>query len=201
MPDESQVDIERIRSGDRVALESLLVRYLPGLEGYLRLRMGPELRAHESSADLVQSLCREVLEDLDSFDYRGEAAFRQWLNTRALHKLLHRRRQVVAQRRDIRRQRPLPADAEVSALLTVYGSFCTPSRVLAGQEEIVRIERAFDSLPEDQCEAIVMRRLMGLDYAGIAAAMQRSEGAVRNLVHRGIARLTILLHRPGDAEP
>lgn len=189
--------MERSRSGSREALESLLVRHLPGLEGYLRLRMGPELRAHESSADLAQSLCREVLEDLGDFDYRGEAAFRQWLYTRAMHKLLHRRRHLVAQRRDVRRERPLPPANEASAVLSVYAAFCTPSRLLAGQEEIARIEGAFDSLPEDQREAIAMRRLLGLDYAGIAAAMQRSEGAVRNLVHRGIARLTILLDQGG----
>lgn len=195
--DESRLEIERSRRGDRAAVESLLVRHLPGLEGYLRLRMGPELRAHESSADLAQSLCREVLEDIGRFEYRGEAAFKQWLYTRALRKLLHRRRDLVAQCRDIRRQRPLPCADDTATLLSVYGSFCTPSRALAEQEQVAHIERSFDSLPDDQREAITMRRLMGLDYEQIAAAMQRSEGAVRNLVHRGIARLTILLH--GDA--
>ena len=195
-PDESRSDIARLEAGDASALQALVVRHAQGLEGYLRLRMGPLLRAYESCSDLVQSVCREVLGELDRFEYRGEAAFRHWLYTRARHKLLHRARDLGAQRRDRRREQPFDETAlarDRAQTLATYRTLATPSRELAAKEAIERVERAFDALPEDYREAVTMRRMMGLEYAEIAAHMQRSEGAVRNLVLRGIARLTLLL--------
>ena len=61
------------------------------------------------------------------------------------------------------------------------------------QDEVRRIEQAFAELPADYQEAISLQRLCGMDYAEIAARMQRSEGAARNLVHRGLSRLALRL--------
>ncbi|MEZ5966277.1 MAG: sigma-70 family RNA polymerase sigma factor [Planctomycetota bacterium] len=192
MPDDSRCDVERLQSGEPTALAGLVVRHLPGLQAYLRLRMGGLLRAKESCSDLVQSVCREVLGEIGRFEYRGEAAFKHWLYTRARHKLLHRARDLGAQRRNASREQPI--DGMVSRdVLDAYRTLATPSRVLAAQEEVARIERAFDALPDDYREAVSMRRMMGLEYAEIAERMGRSQGAVRNLVHRAIARLTIEL--------
>jgi len=49
-----------------------------------------------------------------------------------------------------------------------------------------------------------VQRLCGMAYGEIAARMQRSEGAVRNLVHRGLSRLALRLgelrREDGDAD-
>jgi RNA polymerase sigma-70 factor (ECF subfamily) len=193
---QSRALLTRAAQHDRAALEDLLVMHLPGVEAYLRLRMGPMMRAKESASDLVQSLCREVLGDLSSFEYRGEAAFRHWLYAQARHKLIDKQRYLVADRRDPARE--LPADAEASAsVLAGYGTLCTPSRDLSTREAVARIERAFDSLPDDYKEAITLHRMVGLSHAEIAKHMQRSEGAVRNLVYRGLAQLAIGLGDDG----
>jgi RNA polymerase sigma-70 factor (ECF subfamily) len=189
--------VARATRNDRAAAEALLVHHLPGVVAYLRLRMGALLRAKESASDLAQSLCREVLGDLSSFEYRGEAAFRHWLYARARHKLVDRHRHHVADKRDPAREVPVAA-AEATSLLDGYGTVCTPSRDLSAREAVERIERAFDALPEDHKEAITLHRMVGLSHAEIAAHMQRSEGAVRNLVYRGLAQLSLTL-RDGDA--
>ena len=54
-------------------------------------------------------------------------------------------------------------------------------------------ERAFDQLAPDYREAITLHRIVGLEYPEIAAAMGRSKEAVRNLVYRGLSRLSALL--------
>jgi DNA-directed RNA polymerase specialized sigma24 family protein len=54
--------------------------------------MDAALEQHESSADIVQSICREVLTSRGNFVHQGDAAFRQWLLQVALHKLIDRRR-------------------------------------------------------------------------------------------------------------
>jgi RNA polymerase sigma-70 factor, ECF subfamily len=181
----------RAASRDKQALEALLVRHLPQLQGWLRLRMGPILRSRETPEDLVQSVAREALGELSAFEWRGEAAFKHWLYTRAQHKLQDRVKFFNAQKRDPAKELPPPADSQ--ALLACYGNLCTPSRELAATEALGRIESAFDDLPEDYKEAITLYRLCGLDYPEIAVRMERSEGAVRNLVYRGLSRLALRL--------
>src|SRR5688572_24377574 len=100
--------IAAAREHDRRAVEELLVRHLSPLEAFVRLRMGPALRAHLTAPDLVQSVCREVLEDLGGFQYRGEGAFRHWLYTRAQNKLLEKHRYVVAGKRSAEREERMP---------------------------------------------------------------------------------------------
>jgi RNA polymerase sigma-70 factor (ECF subfamily) len=192
----TRVLIARAAQSDRAALEALLVQHLPGVEAYLRLRMGPLLRAKESASDLVQSLCREVLVDLPRFEYRGEAAFRGWLYAQARHKLIDKHRYLAAEKREPGRERS--ADAEgATTVLDVYGTLCTPSRDLSAREAVAKIERSFDALSEDYKEAITLHRMVGLSHAEIAAQMGRSEGAVRNLVYRGLAQLALALGEDG----
>lgn len=181
--------VARAQRRDRDALEQLLVRQLPGLEAFVRLRMGAGLRRHATPPDLVQSVCREVLEDLDGFEYRGDAPFRHWLFTRAENKLREKHRYHRAQKRDPARE----VEPDASTFLAAYHTLCTPTRELAVREEVARIEQAFDRLPADYREAITLHKLCGLSHAEIAERMQRSEGAVRNLVYRGISRLALFV--------
>lgn len=182
---------------ERQAIESLLVRHLPVLRGWIRLRMGATLRTRETADDLVQSVAREVLEDLSHFEWRGEAAFRHWLYSQAQTKLAERARFLERARRDPAREAG-DHDA-LGSTLDCYRSLCTPSAELAAREAVARIEAAFDALPPDHKEAITLQRLCGMGYPELAAQLGRSEGAVRNLVYRGLARLALSLDR-GDGE-
>lgn len=175
---------------------------MPRLEAYLRLRAGAAVRRKESIRDLVQSVCVEALADLPQFEFRGEAQFRHWLCKQALHKLINKNEFYAAKKRDIGRERdPQPRPGEsVASVLECYATLCTPSRVAAGAEQLREFEAAFDNLPADYREAITLSRVVGLDYATIAAQLQRSEGAVRNLVYRGLARLSAELRLPGRHE-
>jgi RNA polymerase sigma-70 factor (ECF subfamily) len=180
--------VDAARTHDRQAIEALLVRHLAPLESFVRLRMGPALRARLDAPDLVQSVCREVLEDLTDFVYHGEGAFRHWLYTRAQNKLLEKHRYVAADKRSgAREERPFDA----TTVLPSYQTLLTPSRVASARETVARIEAAFDELPEDYREAITLHRICGLSHAEIATRMNRSEGAVRNLVYRGTSRLAL----------
>ena len=179
-------------SQDPAAIEALLLRHLPGLHGWLRLRMGSQLLARETPEDLVQSVAREVLADLGGFEWRGEAAFRHWLYLKAQHKLVDKARFVGAEQRSPAREREL-ASAHTDGLPSGFANPFTPSQDLQSREEVARIERAFAELPADYQEAISLQRLCGMGYGEIASRMQRSEGAVRNLVHRGLSRLALRL--------
>jgi RNA polymerase sigma-70 factor (ECF subfamily) len=172
------------------AVEQLLVRNLPGLEAFVRLRMGPVLRGLMTAPDLVQSVCREVLEDLGDFEFRGEAPFRHWLFVRAENKLREKHRYHHAEKRDRQKELAMP---DATTAMSAYQSLVTPSKALEVKEAMHRVEAAFDQLPEDYREAITLHKLCGLSHAEIAARMNKSEGAARNLVYRGISRLALLV--------
>ncbi len=198
MPDDGSPPLPQVP--DHKALGDLLVQQIPALEAFVRLRMGTVLRKRETGEDLVQTVCRAALEGLSRLEFRGDGAFRSWLFGIAANKLHERIRLVTAQRRDPAREESLD-ELRASAALDRYRGLCTPSRDLQSRETLARIEAAFDALPDEQQEAISLRRIAGLDYGDIAASIGRSEGAVRNLVHRGLARFALLLEDAGIGPP
>jgi len=197
--------VQAAATGDASAVERLLERHLPGLRAYVRLRTGAVLRHHESSSDLVQSVCRDVLENMDRFRYPGEAAFRAWLYATALRKIADRAEYWKAAKRDPGREVPLdprrassaPTAGDDARLLDVYRASFSPSQAAMGREALVRIEAAFEKLPDDYREVIVLSRVVGLSRAEIAERMGRTEASVRNLVSRALAELAE--HLEGEA--
>ncbi len=183
-------------SGDHEAINELLVRYLPALHAFVRLRAGEAFRGRESSSDLVQSVCREVLAEAGDYTYRGEAAFKNWLFTAATNKVIDRHRFHHREKRDAARE--VAADDRSGELYAAYASIGTPSQQIAQQEAITRIEAAFEQLPPQQREVIALSRIGKLTYAEIAAETGRTETAVRGLVVRGLSKLSQLLDRDAD---
>ncbi len=167
------------------SVEQLLAEHLPGLRAYVRLKAGPLVRAREGESDIVQSTCRQVLEHKHAFQHGGEGHFRRWLYTTALRKILDKHDFHTAARRDTRRN----VNAE-SELLAVYAHLCTPSRVASAREQVDRIETALAALAGDEREVVLLSRIVGLSRADVAAEMGRSEGSVRNLLHRTLVKLS-----------
>jgi len=186
----------RASQGDAPALDILLERYLPGLRAYVRLRAGPRLLEKESSSDLVQSVCRDILENEKRFQFEGETGFRRWLFKTAQRKIADRYEFYGAKKRDMAREKRPAARASAAgdeALLECYRSFYTPSHQAMAREELARVEQAFSSLPEDQREVIVQAKIMGLTRSEIAESLGKTEGAVRTLLYRALARLSEVL--------
>lgn len=193
---------QRAFRGDSEAVDLLLARHLPRLRAYLRLRMGPELRSKESASDLVQSTCREVLEHMDRYRFRGEAQFRQWLFMTALRKLENRVEYYRAAKRDAAREAASESPANLAeggdSLAAFYRTLSTPSRELMQREWIEALERAFEELPEARREVILLSRIVGLPHEEVARSMGRTVGATRSLLHRALADLAEKL---ADFEP
>jgi RNA polymerase sigma-70 factor (ECF subfamily) len=190
---------EAAARGDGSALGRLLEHYLPELRAFVRLRAGPLVRARESNSDLVQSVCREILQHGESFRFASEDAFRRWLFTTTLRKLVDRRDHWLAAKRDAMREVSFGGESDAGAeerLAIAYRSLSSPSRHAMARETIERLEAAFDDLPEDYREVVTLAKVAGLSRAEIAAQMGRSEGSVRMLLVRALAELAARLE-PG----
>jgi RNA polymerase sigma-70 factor (ECF subfamily) len=192
----SRVLVESAMHGDRAAIARLLEQNLPRLRAYVRLNADPNVRQHESCSDLVQSVCKEVLEHMGTLEYRGEGLFRAWLFQAALNKIQERRRFHRAGKRDRaredRRSRLLEEE-----LHECYGAIASPSRVAMARESVQRMEAAFDGLPEEYREVIVLSRIVGLSRKEVAERMHRSEGSVAMLLSRALLRLVAVMDRMG----
>lgn len=186
--------VEKAARGDEGAIEALLERHWPGLHAFVRLRAGHEILRQESSSDLAQSVCREVLERLDQYQYRGEGEFRAWLYTTAIRKILHRSQYYRAEKRDVRRH--AEAGAPEGDVADLYRALSSPSGKLVTAEEVARIEAAFARLPEERREVILLSRFLGLSHREIAAHLGRSEAACRTLLVRALAELAENLREP-----
>lgn len=189
--------------GDPAALEALLERHLPGLQAFVHLHAGERLRAKESTLDLVQSACREVLADLNAVPFPSEGAFKHWLYTAAERKIVDRARYYARDKRDAAREvAQCEDDSEERSRGVLQGcaGFYSPSQQAGAREELARVQAAFAQLPADYREVILSARIVGLSHAEIAERTGRAEGAVRMLLHRALARLARLIGPEGFAE-
>ncbi len=182
--------VGQLSSGDAGAVPSLLARYLAELTEYVRRHTGPALAGKEPPADVVQSVCREVLEDVahGGLEYRGEAQFRQWLFQAALHKIQAKGRYHAAQRRDADRE--VPAGALSSGQVATWTS---PSGVAAHGEERQRLFAAMAQLDERERRIVQWAHFEGLPHAEIGARLEITESHSRALLSRALARLARLV--------
>lgn len=184
-------EIAAARAGEPHALTSLFERNLAPLVAFIRARTGRAIAGRESASDIAQSVFREVLQDADRIELKGEGAFRNWLYMQATRKVLDRAKFHGRDRRDVAREVAIPeAGPGADALLGCYATIASPSRHAVAREELERFERAVQALPENQRDAVTMSRLMGLSYDQVAEQLGVSESAVRGLVARGLAALS-----------
>lgn len=181
--------LRRASQHDENAVAALLQQHLPALRAFVRLKAGAMLLAKESCSDLAQSVCRDVLENADRFQFGGEAEFRKWLFTTAMRKIADRAEHWGAKKRSPLRERAQLDDEEVQGYAHVY----TPSHQAMAREELQRVELAFERLSDEKREVILMARLMGLSHAQIAAELGKSEVAVRSMLSRALAELSAWL--------
>ncbi len=177
--------------GERHPLEQLIERNLPSLKAFLGTRVGPVLRGQESTADLVQSVCREVLQDQDVFEFQGEAAFRAWLFEVARRKMVDRHRYYTRAKRDVQRTfRSKESKDPLQAPNTA-----TPSEEASFREQAQSLWSALDELDAGDRQVIVLFHIFGLSHQEMAEQLGRSPSASRSQLSRALARLSRVLRR------
>ncbi len=207
-PSEAEL-VQRAQAGDRAALELLLERHLPGVEAFVRVRVGRGFGGREGASDVVQSTVRDLLENQARFQHGGEAAFRHWIYATAARKIADKHAYHRAARRDQAREgtpaggsapRDGAADPEGGDPLAVlFARSATPTQRALAAELFERLDQAFRELSADEREAVLLARVAGLPRAEVAQALGRTENAARNLLHRALIKLSGALD--GETSP
>jgi RNA polymerase sigma-70 factor, ECF subfamily len=155
--------VQRASGGDGDAIGELYDRYAGRVYGHVRRMM----RDRHDAEDITQLVFLKLIRTLDRYDERT-GDFCPWL-LRVAHNL------AVD---ELRRRRPV-----------LVGDVFAPAAGHAGDEAaVMRVEAvrgALAELSDDQREVVLLRQVVGLRPSEIADRMQRSEGSVHALYHRG----------------
>lgn len=179
--------IARAKSGSPDALNQLYDRSAARLLSFIRLRLGPDLRARLESRDILQAAMLRSLERIRQFEGGETRSWMAWLARIAENEIRDRADFQHRRRRDAARELPLEEDAPIRA---VTRSALT--RVIQ-DEESRRLEAAMESLSDTHREIILLRAFQELTFGEIAGRLGKTEDGCRMLMARAMTALTMKL--------
>jgi len=183
------------KEGDEPALNQLCSVYGERVRRMIRFRLDPKLRSKLDSVDIVQDALILALDGLKGFTYRNEGDFLRWLSRIAENKLRDISDKFHADKRDVHKEIPFQEEGggAKGGFVGAAGPIgnTTPSVIVGRKEALDRLERALDELKPEYKEIIVLKKIEGLSHAEIAERLGKNAGAVRMLLARAMAALTI----------
>jgi len=172
-----------VKAGDVRAFEMLHRRYHGRIYRFAFLRLGNA----EDAADVAATTFCNALRKLPSFQFGRSASLYPWLHRIASNLVV-----------DVVRDRPaggmLSLDAqaaeEVDSFLEYLPADGPSPQELVERTEVQQIVReAIDKLPADQSRAVALRFLGDCSIREIAYELDKSEGAVKSLLHRALQNM------------
>lgn len=172
------------------------VRPLEQYRDYLSLLARTQLRfllrGKIEHSDVVQQTLLEAYRHAEQF--RGTTSGEQanWLRQILDRQVANLARDHQRKCRDVRKECSLEqaveqSSARLEAWLAAEQS--SPSERADRNEQLLALASALARLPEAQREAVEMRYLQGMSLNEIATEMERTQGAVAGLLHRGLDAL------------
>ncbi len=182
MSTDLRTTIARVQEGDSSALQELYSMYADPIRRYCYVRLGDI----EAAQDCTQEIFLCVWKGIKKFEYRGDLSFTAWLYTIANNVL-------VSYVRKRNRASHVPLTPELN--LTDTRSLDTARTIC----DRLMLREAISRLTPEQQHVITLKFFVGLSNLEIAAALNRTEGAVKALQHRAIYRLQSMLasEQPG----
>ena len=168
--------LRQAQKGDRAAFEQLVETQRPRLEALVRLKLGTELRARVEVDDIIQETLVRAYGSIDTLRSPNEGLFFRWLTGIANHVIFN-------EARHHERRPTVPYESEATA------KDPSPSKGMRRNERFDRLEEALDSLSPDHREVVLLARLEGLSLAEVAERMNRTQGAVAQLLWRALKSL------------
>ncbi len=175
--------IHRVRQGDQQAAALLVRRYEPAIRRAVRFRLtDPRLRRTCDSIDVCQSVLLSFFVRVASgqYDLDTPDQLLRLLTTMARNKLLNQARQEQAVRRDHRRVSEDVADHELAV------PHPGPEQQAEARELLQEVHRRL--LPEER--QLVELRNQGYDWNSIAQRVGGNAAALRQKLHRALARVS-----------
>lgn len=173
--------VRRTLAGDQSAFTTLHRRYYARIYRLALFRCRTTADAEDVAADTFI----RAIAYLPQYRFQGESLL-PWLSKIASNL-------AADQGRKNNGQTPISLDNtadDVRALIeSLRDSTPNPHELAERSETQVLIRAAIGTLPQDQADAILLRFGGDLPIQEIALALNRTEGAVKSLIHRGLVNL------------
>jgi RNA polymerase sigma-70 factor, ECF subfamily len=176
-------------SGSDAALEALYGKICPRLLAFIRLKMGPSLRARLESRDILQTTLLKSFEHLEDFEGSDARSLLGWMMRIAEHEIRDRADFHGRQRRDADLEENVGDHADLRARTR-----SALSRLIL-DEQTERLDAALATLSDAHREVILLRTFEELPFAEIGRILGRSEDATRMLFARAMTALTLALSK------
>jgi RNA polymerase sigma-70 factor (ECF subfamily) len=188
--------IERIRAHDEKALGDFLAVRRPQLTAFVERRLGAALRRKVEPDDVLQETCAEAIRSLPQSDLREREVF-GWLCQIAERRIIDAHRKYISsQKREAGREVPIHASPDTSRgglIDLLVASMTSASKAFSRDQKQLRLLAALDKLPAEQREALRLRYVDGLPSKDIAQRLGKTDGAVRVMLTRSLAKLQQIL--------
>jgi RNA polymerase sigma factor (sigma-70 family) len=180
--------------GDKVAQQIVFSQYYDLIDSVASEAWPSELRHVITHEDLTQKILVRILEKLDTVDRSQLVAFPGWVKKVARSVVLDEERHWRAY--DHGRVHFLAAGIDsgrfdIVELFRIVHSL--PEEPVCRDEAKTALLSCMEHLPHDQKEAIHRKYYLDEAHDEIAAAMNRSTGAVRELLRRARAKMEELM--------
>ncbi len=172
------------REGDVGALDSLLRRHADRIYALCRRITGNDADAADATQEALIAIARGIVR----FD--GRSAFSTWAYRVATNACLDELRR--------RRRRPEPTEDEGLQAAASSSVGRADDRVLSSVGDRVDIDTALATLAPEFRAAVVLRDLIGLDYAEISEVLGVPVGTVKSRIARGRGALADRLAPEGN---
>lgn len=172
--------IEDCKRGNPDAFERIVAVYGPRLHALCQ-RMGSD---STDADDLVQQVFLRLIERIGTFKHRSR--FSTWLFRLTINEALNARRAAIRRRR---------TNEEAAGARDPHDSGADPMARAARSEARDRIEALLESLSPEHRAVIVLRELLGLSYAEMAAVLDVPRGTIMSRLSRARDRFRDLLDR------
>jgi RNA polymerase sigma-70 factor (ECF subfamily) len=193
--------LDRIRAGEKPAVDRLFDRHRPYLRRLIELRLDPKLRPRVDPSDVVQEAQMEAHRRLQAYLRQPAFPFRLWLRQIAYDRLLMTRRfHVEAGRRAIARDLPLPDRSSMLLAREFLAAGQSPSQQLLQREFVRRVREAIGRLPDGDREVLILRKLEGLSNQETAQLLDIDPATASRRFGRAVLRLRDILIQAGLME-
>ena len=185
--------IARAQQGDSDAIARLYHLYEQRLAGEVYDKLGGALKSQMESRDLTQSVWKDVISDINQFEYRGPESFYRWLVQLSIHKIQTKGRYFAAGKRDLKKVKPIQQDDfSTDGERAPASTDPSPSEAAISRESLEKFKSLLDQFNEEQRRILIHRMRDGLDYGKIAEIMGKSTDATKKMYSRSLQKLVDL---------
>jgi RNA polymerase sigma-70 factor (ECF subfamily) len=188
--DRDSLLIKKIQGGDMAAFDQLVIKHKDKLFNMVYWFLGD----YQEANDCAQEIFIKVFKGIKRF--RFESSFSTWLYRIAINTCRNRIKSSAYRwkMRTVPLENP-DSSKEGNRSYEIQNGSPSPANELEKKERMMRIQKAVNSLPQEQNRIIVMRDIQGMSYQEISDITGLKLGTVKSRLARARLELKNKLNR------